>query len=648
MIELNPASDAGVWDAAEAIHMRHAVLGAAMCSEPSPYVYVENVFSPAAYAAIERSFPTDSDAFRRWSNPGEPSLRFGNYEQRREIEVPREALALPPAQRDFWTAMAALVCGPHFARTLLERFEPYARARFGAQIDDPSFVEQRLPGNMILNQHDAGYYLGPHTDRSEKVFTCLFYFPEHEGLDHLGTTLYTPLQRRDFTCSGLGHYDPARFERGETIPYRPNSALIFARTDVMFHGVHALTEQELMGSRRRGIQMQFWLRNTRPREQCKTTFAAAMPATMPAGGEAFVPYELTNRATTELGSSLPYPTQLGYRWLDDAGAAVETSSRARSGLPAPLAAGETRGGSMRVVAPSAPGRYLLRLSVVQEGVGWFDDFDPNNGATQSVTVWGNGATTIASPSDIFAETNAVALGDGWFPFERHDDVTFRWVENDAVVHVAALTPLRHILRLLVEPGPGVAHEPFELTARFVDGAEIGRDVVSTKQMVEFALPPESPRVFSIVLHAGGGGRSSPNDPRVLNFRVFELSVERVADVFPAWANAERGFYPLERHANTAFRWVGGDATIAIHRAHGHTLSFEAESGPGFKSKPFTLHVAGPDGTDIAATEIASRTKVDVPLAPFGDAVTLTLHADGGGHAVDGDPRALDFRIFAAS
>jgi hypothetical protein len=310
VIELKPAADAAVWDAAEAIHMRRAVLGAVISSEPSPYVYVENIFSTAAYAAIERSFPTDPNAFRRWSNPGEPSLRFGNYEQRQEIDVPREALALPPAQRDFWTAMAALVCGPNFARTLLDRFEPYARARFGAQIDDPSFVDARLPGSMILNQHDAGYFLGPHTDRSEKVFTCLFYFPEHEGLDHLGTTLYTPLQR-DFTCSGLGHYDPARFERGETIPYRPNSALIFARTDIMFHGVHALTAQELQGSRRRGIQMQFWLRNTRPREQCKTTFAAALPATMRAGGEQSVAYELTNR-DDRVGVEPPiyHPTRL--------------------------------------------------------------------------------------------------------------------------------------------------------------------------------------------------------------------------------------------------------------------------------------------------------------------------------------------------
>jgi hypothetical protein len=200
--------------------------------------------------------------------------------------------------------------------------------------------------------------------------------------------------------------------------------------------------------------------------------------------------------------------------------------------------------------------------------------------------------------------------------------------------------------MVVEPGPGVAHEPFELTARLIDGTEIGRAVVSSKQMLAFSLPPESPRVFSIVLHAGDGGRSSPNDARVLNFRVFELSVERVADVFPAWANAARGFYPLERHADTAFRWAAGDATIAIHRAHGDMLSFDAESGPGLGSKPFTLRVAGPDGTDIAATEVASRTTVSVPLESFGGALTLTLHADGGGHAVDGDPRTLDFRIFA--
>ena len=256
-------------------------------------------------------------------------------------------------------------------------------------------------------------------------------------------------------------------------------------------------------------------------------------------------------------------------------------------------------------------------------------------------------TSIAMPSDIIPHTHDIALGDRWFPPEQHRGLAFRWVENDAVVHVAALGPLRHALRVVVEPGPGVGLAPFTLSALLPDGTELGSFVVASKQVVTVSLPPESPRVFSVTLHADAGGRASPNDRRVLNFRVFELCVQRTSDVFPAWADARDGFYALERHAGSEFRWVGGDATIAVHRVHGDTLSFDAESGPGLGSKPFQLQVAGPDGRVLAATEVASRTTVRVPLRALENGGSLTLRAQGGGRAVTDDPRTLNFRVFAA-
>jgi hypothetical protein len=255
-------------------------------------------------------------------------------------------------------------------------------------------------------------------------------------------------------------------------------------------------------------------------------------------------------------------------------------------------------------------------------------------------------SSTAAPADIVPESHDVALGAGWYPAEQHRGLAFRWVENDAVVNVAALRPVQHTLRIVVEPGPGVGLGPFELTARHADGTELGKTVVSSKQVVKFPLPPESPRVFSVVLHGAGGGKASPGDPRVLNFRVFDITVERVTDVFPAWAKPDEGFYPLESHAGSVFRWVSGDAKVAIHGVHGDALTFDAESGPGLESKPFTLHVIGPDGKDLCATEVASRTTVAVPLGGIDGAASLTLRSEGGGRAVKGDPRTLNYRVFA--
>jgi hypothetical protein len=299
---------------------------------------------------------------------------------------------------------------------------------------------------------------------------------------------------------------------------------------------------------------------------------------------------------------------------------------------------------MRVVAPRAPGRYLLRVSVIQEGVTWFDDVHPDNGSADAVTVW-DGAR--ADADDIVADSPDIALGTGWHAPERDAGGAFRWAGEDAVVHVAALRPLRHALNLLVEPGPGVGMRPFELTAQLAGGGDLGTVLVSSKQLVTFALPPQSPRVFSVVLRAAGGGRTYRRDPRVLNFRAFDVSVARVADVFPAWAVPVRGFYPAERDGDTLFRWVGGDATVDLHGAHGDVLAFDAESGPGMDCAPFTLRVAGPDGRELATAEVAARTTVRVPLRGVPGAGVLTLRANGGGRVVSGDPRVLNFRVLPA-
>lgn len=250
--------------------------------------------------------------------------------------------------------------------------------------------------------------------------------------------------------------------------------------------------------------------------------------------------------------------------------------------------------------------------------------------------------------DIISDSPDIALGQGWFPVEREGETSFRWVENDAVLHIAALRPLRTTLTMIVEPGPGVHLSPFALAIRLADGTPLERVLVSGKQRVTFTLPPESPRVFSILFHVDDGGHYVGGaDPRILNFRVFSIEVDRTADVFPAWATPVGGFYSLEQDGNRLFRWVKGDARIALTPAGQKTLRFEVESGPGFESKPFTLRVIDSRGAEIASEEIGSRSTVTVTLDETNACDTLLLKADGGGRVVPGDSRVMNFRIFSS-
>jgi hypothetical protein len=79
----------------------------------------------------------------------------------------------------------------------------------------------------------------------------------------------------------------------------------------------------------------------------------------------------------------PYPVFLSHRWIDDAGLQTDGS---RIPLGQPLLPDDSRTFEMSLLAPDAPGRHRLRISLVQEGVAWFDELAPNNGAQFDVTV----------------------------------------------------------------------------------------------------------------------------------------------------------------------------------------------------------------------------------------------------------------------
>ncbi len=113
------------------------------------------------------------------------------------------------------------------------------------------------------------------------------------------------------------------------------------------------------------------------------------------------------------------------------------------------------------------------------------------------------------------------IGPGWYPLERWEGETFRWVNTDAVLRTPGRwkTGSRRLL-LTVEPGPGMEALPCRM--RLVDGA--GRTLASAeargREEVSFALPSELSPQQPLKLCVDGGGHPTPGDPRTLNVRVF--------------------------------------------------------------------------------------------------------------------------------
>jgi hypothetical protein len=250
-------------------------------------------------------------------------------------------------------------------------------------------------------------------------------------------------------------------------------------------------------------------------------------------------------------------------------------------------------------------------------------------------------------SDIYAEAS-IALGEGWYLLEGHRGTKFRWVKNDAIIYVAAMSQTRHVVRLLIEPGPGLSLKPFTLEVYGENDELIASPTIAGKQVATIELPPSLPRVHRLRLHVEGGGLSRLDDPRILNFRVFDISVEaQTTDALPGWAKFGKNWYPFEKLADSSFRWANNDAVLEVTERGEGRIRFDIEPGPGVESKTFALHIRNATGEPLQTIQVG-RARQTVTVEFTNVPCTLIFHVEGGGKSTPGDPRILNFRIFAPS
>jgi len=123
--------------------------------------------------------------------------------------------------------------------------------------------------------------------------------------------------------------------------------------------------------------------------------------------------------------------------------------------------------------------------------------------------------------DIFDPGSGIWLGIQWHPLEHVLGETFRWVHKDAQLIVNTPKGVsRGNLVVVVEPGPGVGYQPFELLVRGEDGRTVACARVEDLQVVEMTLPIEEGKTQVFRLTLEGGDLPSEHDARIMNFRLF--------------------------------------------------------------------------------------------------------------------------------
>lgn len=101
-----------------------------------------------------------------------------------------------------------------------------------------------------------------------------------------------------------------------------------------------------------------------------------------ANGHLWVQCNVTNGTSHRIGSYQPASIHLSYHWFDAAGN-IAISEGLRTPLIPSLDPGNSAIYELKVTAPPDPGEYLLRVTLVQEGIRWFDEL-PGSSASHDI------------------------------------------------------------------------------------------------------------------------------------------------------------------------------------------------------------------------------------------------------------------------
>jgi len=208
-------------------------------TDPFPHVVIQNLFPADYYEEILRQFPSDEQMI-----PLSETGRTGNAYRERLVTLFDEPgfNRLTPEQRQFWAQLGGWLYNPEFINGIIKLFWPHVKTR--VQEVSQLLGWARVRGDALLVSDQTNYGIGPHTDAAHRLVTFLFYLPEDDRFRNFGTSIYTP-KDPTFSCPGGPHYPYDQFTHEKTIPFLPNSLLMFVRTTRSFHGVEPIKDESV-------------------------------------------------------------------------------------------------------------------------------------------------------------------------------------------------------------------------------------------------------------------------------------------------------------------------------------------------------------------------------------------------------------------
>ena len=212
-------------------HTQYRLLNGKLNVFPFHHMVCEDFLHPVLFEAVREECRDISKFQPRFKNP---TLETNKY--RSSWNLTNEVLS-----KTHKNTPARLLFQSLTDTTLLYAFKTIFKEQIARRHGE---VPSTHSCHLEIIDDRSGYALLPHCDVHQKLITCLIYLADEGQNPALGTSLYGAIQhppqtRGDFVCM-------------ETVPYRPNTALIFAPGDNTWHGVEEVSGDET----RRAIQFQ--------------------------------------------------------------------------------------------------------------------------------------------------------------------------------------------------------------------------------------------------------------------------------------------------------------------------------------------------------------------------------------------------------
>ena len=139
--------------------------------------------------------------------------------------------------------------------------------------------------------------------------------------------------------------------------------------------------------------------------------ACEIPAAWAAGAMHELSVRVTNRSNSVFTTAPPAPVYVSYKWIDvESGDYLDERRAYRSRLPRTIFPAESVDMTARIVAPERVGKAILKITLVREGIAWFDDQAAGNATALAVEIVP--AAPAESPAPLRASSDARAAVGG--------------------------------------------------------------------------------------------------------------------------------------------------------------------------------------------------------------------------------------------